>query len=64
MFVSKNCVKELEIDISTTLGIKTTNSVGKFLEFPIFTKKPTLQDYQFIIDNLNQNLAGLENKIS
>ena len=33
-------------------------SFGKYLGFPIFNAKPTKQDFQFIIDNFKNRLAG------
>lgn len=63
LIFSKNCGKELKSNTSSTLSIKKSTYFGKYLGFPIFTKSSTLSDYQFIIDNLSQKLAGWKSKL-
>lgn len=59
MFCSKNCIKDLRLEIFNYLGIKPNMSVGKYLGFPIFMKAPSINNFQFIIDNLQKKmLAG------
>lgn len=44
------------------MGIRPDINFGKYLGFPIFHKKPEKGDFQFLIDNLNNKLAGWKTK--
>ncbi|XP_075101807.1 uncharacterized protein LOC142177235 [Nicotiana tabacum] len=55
---SANCQPHQMELISNTLSIKASVNFGKYLRFPIFHKRPTHSDFQFIIDNLHSKIAG------
>lgn len=58
MNYSKNTSKE-DMDLfSSILGIKSSANFGKYLRFPIFHKRPTHGDFQFIIDSIKSKLTG------
>lgn len=47
---------------SSILGIKVSNNFGKYLGFPIFHKRSTHGDFQFILDNMNIKSVGLKTR--
>ncbi|XP_060202826.1 uncharacterized protein LOC132631242 [Lycium barbarum] len=55
---SSNTTLDSKRNISTMLGINQSDSFGKYLGFPIFYNKPTNANFQYIIDNLNNMMAG------
>jgi len=55
---SSNCKSDVISNLSSILSIQHNDNFGKYLGFPIFLKRPTHSDFQFIIDNLNFKLAG------
>lgn len=62
VFFSRNIMsKDLDL-FSGILGIKVSISFGKYLDFPIFHKRATNEDFQFIIDNMDTRLAGWKTK--
>lgn len=58
---SKNCSETMR-KLTDTLGIKEHTFFGKYLGFPMFHKKPTNGDFQFLIDSLRKRLAGWKSK--
>nr|XP_009784753.1 PREDICTED: uncharacterized protein LOC104233125 [Nicotiana sylvestris]XP_016498758.1 PREDICTED: uncharacterized protein LOC107817444 [Nicotiana tabacum] len=54
---STNCQQE-EVRLARILTIKPSLSFGKYIAFPVFHKRPTNRDYQFIIDSMQSKLAG------
>lgn len=57
-FFSKNCPYSIIARCVNILGIKNYHIFGKYLGFPIFHKRSTNGDFQHIIDNLRNKLAG------
>lgn len=55
---SKNCPLDRKNDCFDILKIKGSTSIEKYLSFQIFQKKPTLKDFQYIIDKLKNKLSG------
>lgn len=55
---SKNSSKNLTEDIKKILGFQQSSNFGRCLGFPITQGKITKKDYQFIIENIQNKLAG------
>lgn len=47
---------------NSMLGIRKSTEFGKYLGFPIFHKRPTNKNFQFIIDNMNKKLTAWKTK--
>lgn len=60
---SGNCNIQVANVCSSILKIHPSTSFGKYLGFPIMHYKPTHADFQFIIDNRHNRLAGWKAKI-
>lgn len=61
MIFSKNSSDSNIGDCSTILNIRRSETFGKYLGFPIFNQRPPNTDFRFILDNMNNKLAGWEN---
>lgn len=59
---SQNYSAISKLNLSSILGIKTSNYFGKYLSFLTFHKKPTPGGFQFMLDNMNSKLAGWKSK--
>lgn len=62
IFFSNNCDIDQKNNVSSIIKIKSGVTIGKYLVFPIFHKKPTLKDFQFIIDNIRNKLGSWKTK--
>lgn len=59
---SRNCSALPMKNCSNTLGIRASKTFRKHLCFPIFQKRATNNEFQFIIDNMRKRLAGWKTK--
>lgn len=58
VFFSKYVKSADKVFVLTFFNMMEDKSFEKYLGFPIFSTKPTKQDFQFIVDNLKNILAG------
>lgn len=54
---SKNCSKDIRTATSNFFGMKSSESFGKYLRFPILDSSPKTKDFLFILDNMRNRLA-------
>ena len=58
IFFSKNvCYRRCE-ELSNLFGCRHTSNLGKCLGVPLLYEKCKVQDFQFIVDHMNQRLSG------
>lgn len=55
---SSNCHLGKVDRLARSMSIKAIKSFGKYICFPIFHKRPTNRDFQFIIDSMQAKLTG------
>ncbi|GLT37826.1 hypothetical protein SLA2020_121150 [Shorea laevis] len=58
VFFSRNVTTEVKTDICSTLNISETQTLGKYLGFPITHKRLSKTDCSFIVDKVRSKLAG------
>lgn len=58
IFFSKNCSQHTKSFILGSFNMVEGTHFGKYLGFPIFTSKPSKNDFQYIIDSFKYRLAG------
>lgn len=56
-FFSKNVNWWVEEDISSGMGLQSTDDLGTYLGVPIFHKNPTSHTFDFIIDKVNKRFS-------
>lgn len=64
VFFSKNCSQIDKFFILNSFNMVEGIHFGKYLGFSLFTSKPTKRDFQFILDDLKNRLAGWETTTS
>ncbi|OMO53258.1 reverse transcriptase [Corchorus capsularis] len=60
---SKNTEPYVANAICDNLGFDRVNDIGKYLGFPISHKAPSKANYSFIVDKINQKLAGWKTRL-
>ncbi|OMO88024.1 reverse transcriptase [Corchorus olitorius] len=63
VFFSKNTPVDVRQNISTSINIPVTDSIDKYLGFPILDKKPKKAHCKLIVDKINAKLAGWKAKL-
>ena len=58
IYFSSNVSDELKEEISERLGIRETNNIGKYLEFPLKHRGVPRNPYNFIMEKVMNKLAG------
>lgn len=58
LFFSKNVSVLAKEKVIHELHIQEGHKFGKYLGFPMFMSKSTKQDFQFLLDNFKNRLAG------
>lgn len=58
IFFSKNCTQSDKNFVLSSFNMREGTIFGKYLVFPIFTKRRSKQDFQFLIGNFKSRLAG------
>lgn len=60
---SNNVASDIFTPIVNQLNMKTLANFGKYLGLPMTKTQPNKNNYQFIIDNMNNRLKGLKEKM-
>lgn len=58
IFFSKNCSTTTKTSVLNLFHINEGKTFGRYLGFLIFVKKPSKSDFQFLLDNFKNKLAG------
>ena len=63
IFFSPNVSVQVKLDICQQLGIQATNNLGRYLGFPILHKGRNGNAYNFVIERVQDKLAGWKARV-
>ena len=63
IFFSSNVSVQVKLDICQQLGIQATNNLGRYLGFPILHKGRNGNAYNFVIERVQDKLAGWKARV-
>lgn len=63
VFFSRNTKEDIKQEICSELQMEETNDLGNYLGVPTINGRTSKREYQFLVDKINNKLAGWKSKV-